>query len=54
MLKSTHYIDGKYHVMALSKGGRSAYYVRKRSMTQSLGLWLEACRIDFEMGDDNA
>lgn len=54
MIKSTHYIDGKFHIMALSSGGRTEFYARKRSMVQSLGLWLETCRIDFLMGDDNA
>lgn len=52
--KSTHYIDDRYHVLALSKGGRTNFYIRKRRIMQNLGLWLETCRIDFEMGDDNA
>lgn len=52
MVKSTHYIDDKYHVLCLSKGGRSEFYARKRNELQCLALWLECCRIDFEMSDN--
>lgn len=54
MVKSTHYIDDKYHVLCLSQGGRTQFYLRRRYLPQSLGLWLETCRIDFEMSANDA
>jgi len=48
MVKSAHYIDDKYHVVALKNGHKLSYYVRKRSGYQSVRDWMKRCREDFE------